>query len=91
MSSAERVAARAVSAAVTYTAQYEAKTFDVTFVGKDGQTLKTATAAWNGTAPASDIPAAPEDEGYTFTGWKSGEPVYTAAQAAAQAATPAVT
>ena len=88
---AEQVTAQAVTAAVTYTAQYEAKTFDVTFVGKDGQTLKTATVAWNGAVAASDIPAAPAVDHYVFAGWKSGDTVYTAEQIAAQAVTAAVT
>ena len=50
----------------TVTATFEHDPYTVTFVDKDGKTLKTEQVAMGGSATAPD---APEVEGYHFTGW----------------------
>ena len=51
---------------MTITAQYEIKTFTVTFVGFEDADLGSQTVNWN---EAAEAPEAPEVEGYTFKGW----------------------
>ena len=55
-----------VTGNLTVTAQYDIKTFTVTFVDYDGTVIDTQTVEWDGTATP---PADPTREGYTFTGW----------------------
>ena len=50
------------------TAQWEIKTYAVTFLDYDGTVLDTQTVAHGSAATAPDDP---EREGYTFTGWDS--------------------
>lgn len=47
-------------------AQYELRALNVVFLGWDGTTLSSQQIKWGESAVA---PAAPEREGYTFTGW----------------------
>ena len=47
-------------------AQYAANTYTVTFYGFNNEVLSTQTVEHGGNAAP---PAAPEVEGYTFTGW----------------------
>ena len=51
---------------MTVTAQYEINVYTVTFVDKDGKTLKTENVEWGNAATAPDAPAV---EGWTFSGW----------------------
>ncbi len=51
---------------ITVTAVYEINKYTVTFVGKDGETLKTETVEHGNDATA---PEAPAIEGYEFIGW----------------------
>ena len=51
---------------ITVTAIYEINKYTVTFVGKDGETLKTETVEHGNDATA---PEAPAIEGYEFIGW----------------------
>ncbi len=51
---------------LTVTAVYEINKYTVTFIGKDGQTLKNESVEYGSAATA---PEAPVVEGYTFTGW----------------------
>ncbi|NLZ27586.1 MAG: hypothetical protein GX887_01300, partial [Firmicutes bacterium] len=51
---------------LTVTATYSIKTYTVAFVDHDGTVLKEEEVDHGGNATA---PAAPEREGYTFTGW----------------------
>jgi len=55
-----------VTSDITVNAVYVVKTFTVTFVGKDGETLKEETVDYGAAATA---PEAPVVEGYDFTGW----------------------
>ena len=55
-----------VTSDLTVTAQYTINVYTVTFVDKDGKTLKTEDVEWGSSATA---PAAPAVEGYHFTGW----------------------
>ena len=50
----------------TVTATFEHDPYTVTFLDKDGKTLKTEQVAMGGSATAPEAPAV---EGYTFTGW----------------------
>ena len=58
-----------VTSNLTVTAQYEIKTYTVTFVDWDGTELKTETVNHGSSATA---PADPTREGYTFAGWDKG-------------------
>ncbi len=51
---------------LTVNALYDINVYDVTFVGKDGVTIKTEPVAHGSAATAPEAPAV---EGYTFTGW----------------------
>ncbi len=55
-----------ITADLVVTAQYEIKTYTVTFTDWDGTVLKTQEVQYGGDAEA---PADPTRTGYTFTGW----------------------
>ena len=55
-----------VTSDLTVTAQYTINVYTVTFIDKDGNTLKTEEVEHGKSATAPDAPAV---EGYTFTGW----------------------
>ncbi len=63
-----------VTSDLTITAQYAPKTFTVTFVDGQGNTLQTSTVNYGeSVTPPSD----PTRTGYTFTGWNSGPSAWT--------------
>ena len=80
-----------VTGNITVVAEYEIKTFTVTFVDFDGTVIDEQTVDWNTGATA---PEAPAREGFEFTGWdKAFDPVtadltVTAQYAAIEAPTP---
>ena len=80
-----------VTGNITVVAEYEIKTFTVTFVDFDGTVIDEQTIDWNTGATA---PEAPAREGFEFTGWdKEFDPVtsdltVTAQYAAIEAPTP---
>ena len=55
-----------VTSDLTVTAQYTINVYTVTFVDKDGKTIKTEKVEWGNSATAPDAPAV---EGWTFAGW----------------------
>ena len=55
-----------VTSDLTVTAQYTINVYTVTFVDKDGKTIKTEKVEWGKAATAPEAPAV---EGYHFTGW----------------------
>ena len=55
-----------VTSNLTVTAQYTINVYTVTFVDKDGKTIKTDKVEYGSAATAPDAPAV---EGYHFTGW----------------------
>ena len=55
-----------ITGSLTVTAQYDIKTFTVTFVDYDGTVLSTQTVEWNTPATPPDVPGRDD---YTFTGW----------------------
>lgn len=58
----------------TITAQWTINQYSISYVGFNSAALGTITKDYNAAIASSEIPAAPEVEGYKFTGWSEETP-----------------
>lgn len=77
---------------MTFNAQYEQHTYTVTYHEGDHGTIASGNTetVGHGNSP-ENVPEPVADSGWSFSGWKSGEPTYTKAQVEAYTVTDAIT
>ncbi len=61
-------------ASVTVKAKWNINSYTIYYKGLNGKDLGSITKNYGATIEVSDVPTAPEEKGYTFTGWSESTP-----------------